>query len=124
MLTDTTDPLVAAFVVADDKAVQTVGECTPDCPRYAARTFSTAHAAEYAASLTDRQTRRLATQRAYPHLHGPLDGRGMDLVEEARASLELAAHARLASAASRHCPRAAQVAETVGIEVADLLILA
>jgi hypothetical protein len=48
----------------------------------------------------------------------------MDLIKEARAGLGLAAHARPASAASRHCHRAAQVAETVDIEVPDLLILA
>ena len=58
----------------------------------------------------------------YPHLHAPLDVRGLDLVEEARASLELATHAWPASAATRHCHRAAQLTEELGIGVPGLLI--
>jgi hypothetical protein len=54
-------------------------------------------------------------------MRGPLDGRGLDLIEEARASLELAARAWPASAATRHCHRAAQLAEEVGIRVPVLL---
>jgi hypothetical protein len=122
VLADTTDPVVAAFVVAYDEAVETLGECTPDHPRCAARALSAAHAAEYAASLADQHARRLARHGIYPHLRGPLDVRGLDLVEEARASLEFAAHAWPASAATRHCRRAAQLAEEVGIAVPDLLI--
>ena len=121
VLADTTDPVVAAFVVAYDEAVETLGECTPDHPRCAARALSAAHAAEYAASLADQHARRLARHGIYPHLRGPLDGRGLDLIEEARASLELAAHAWPAQAATRHCHRAAQLAEEVGIRVPDLL---
>ena len=47
---------------------------------------------------------------------------GWTSIEEARASLELAAHAWPASAATRHCHRAAQLTEEVGIRVPDLLI--
>ena len=54
VLADTTDPVVAAFVVAYDEAVETLGECTPDHPRCAARALSAAHAAEYAAFLADQ----------------------------------------------------------------------
>jgi hypothetical protein len=68
MLTDTTDPVLAAFVVAYDKAVQTVGECTPDCPRYAARTFSTVYPAEYAASHTDPAYLAIGQTTRLPHL--------------------------------------------------------
>ena len=32
VLADTKDPVVAAFVVAYDEAVETLGECTPDHP--------------------------------------------------------------------------------------------
>lgn len=115
VLADTTDPVVAAFAVAYDEAVETLGECTPSHPRCAARALSAAHAAEYAASLADQHARRLARHGIYPHLRGPLDGRGLDLIEEARTSLELAAHAWPAQAATRHCYRAAQLAEEVGI---------
>jgi hypothetical protein len=45
----------------------------------------------------------------------------LDLIEEARTSLELAAHAWPAQAATRHCYRAAQLAEEVGIRVPALL---
>jgi hypothetical protein len=45
----------------------------------------------------------------------------LDLIEEARASLELAAHAWSAQAAVRHCHRAAQLAEEVGIMMPSLL---
>ena len=111
VLADTTDPVVAAFVAAYDEAVETLGECTPSHPRCAARALSAAHAAEYAASLADQHPRRSARRGIYPHLHAPLDVRGLDLVEEARASLELATHAWPASAATRHCHRAAQLTE-------------
>jgi hypothetical protein len=84
VLADTTDPVVAAFVVAYEEAVETLGEGTPDHPRCAARPLSAAHAAEYAASLADQHARRLARHGIYPNLRGPLDGRGLDLIEEAR----------------------------------------
>lgn len=122
VLADTTDPVVAAFAVAYDEAVETLGACTPDHPRCAARALSAAHAAEYAASLADQHARRSARRGIYPHLHAPLDVRGLDLVREARASLELATHAWPASAATRHCHRAAQLTEELGIGVPDLLI--
>src|SRR5690242_9252728 len=60
MLADGTDPIVSAFVVAYDEAVETLRECTQDHPRCAARALSAAHAAEYAASLADQHARRLA----------------------------------------------------------------
>src|SRR5262245_17530828 len=122
VLADATDPVVSAFVVAYDKAVQTLGKCNQDHPRCAARALSAAHAAEYAASLADQHARRLARHGIYPHLRAPLDVRGLDLVAQARASLELAAHVWPASAATRHCRRAAQLAQDVGIGVPDLLI--
>ena len=90
VLADTTDPVVAAFVAAYDEAL---GECTPSHPRSAAPALCAAHAAEYAASLADQHARRSARRGIYPHLHAPLDVRGLDLVEEARANLELATHA-------------------------------
>ncbi len=121
-LADATDPVVAAFVAAYDEAVDTLGECTQDHPRCAARALSAAYAAEYAASLADQHARQLARQGSYPHLRAPLDVRGLNLVAQARASLELAAHAWPASAATRHCRRAAQLAQDVGIEVPELLI--
>ena len=93
VLADTTDPVVAAFVAAYDEAVETLGECTPSHPRCAAPALCAAHAAEYAASLADQHARRSARRGIYPHLHAPLDVRGLDLVEEARANLELATHA-------------------------------
>ena len=77
VLADTTDPVVAAFVVAYDEAVETLAKCTPDHPRCAARALSAAHAAEYAASLADQHARRLARHGIYPNLRGPLDGRGV-----------------------------------------------
>jgi hypothetical protein len=122
VLADTTDPVVAALVAAYDEAVETLGECTPRHPRCAARALCAAHAAEYAVSLADQRAHRSATRGIYPHLHAPLDVRGLDLVEEARASLELATHAWPASAATRHCHRAAQLTEELGIGVPDLLI--
>ena len=76
VLADTTDPVVAAFVVAYDEAVETLGECTPDHPRCAARALSAAHAAEYAASLADQHARRLARHGIYPNLRGPWMGVG------------------------------------------------
>jgi hypothetical protein len=85
--------------------------------------LSAAHAAEYAASLEDQHARRSARPGIYPHLHAPMDVRGLDLVEEARASLELATHAWPASAATRHCHRARpQAHRGAGYRVPDLLI--
>ena len=106
VLADTTDPIVAAFVVAYDEAVATLGECTPDHPRCAARALAAAHAAEYAASLADQHARRLARHGIYPHLRRPLDVCVLGLVEEARASLELAAQAWPPSAATPPLPAA------------------
>jgi len=60
VLADTTDPVVAAFVAAYDEAVETLGECTPSHPTSAARSLCAAHAAEYAASLTDQHAHRSA----------------------------------------------------------------
>lgn len=100
VLAETADPLVAAFVVAYDAAVEALGECTPDSPRRAAWAPSAAHAAEYAASQADQHARWLARHGVYPHLRVPLDVRGLDLIEEARASLELAAHARSGAVAA------------------------
>jgi hypothetical protein len=76
MLADTTDPVVAAFVVAYDEAVETLGECTPDHPRCAVRALSAAHAAEYPVSLADQHARRLARHGIYPNLRGPCMGVG------------------------------------------------
>jgi hypothetical protein len=76
VLADTMDPVVAAFVVACDEAVETLGECTPDHPRCAARALSAAHVAEYAASLADQHARRLARRGVYPNLRGPWMGVG------------------------------------------------
>jgi hypothetical protein len=122
VLAETADPLVAAFVIAYDEAAEALGECTPDSPRCAARALSAAYAAEYAASQADQHARWLARNGIYPHLRVPLDVRELDLIEEARASLGLAAHARSGAAAAKHCLRAAQLTEHVGIEVPDLLV--
>jgi hypothetical protein len=70
----------------------------------------------------DQHARRLARHGIYPHLRLPLDVRGLDLIEEARASLAVATHAWSGAAAARHGHRAAQLAEQVGIEVPDLLV--
>ena len=48
----------------------------------------------------------------------------MELVEEARAPLELATHAWPASAATWHCRRAARLTEELGVGVPDLLTAA
>lgn len=66
VLADTTDPVVAAFVVAYDEAVETLGECTPDHPRCAARALSAAHTAEYAASLAGSARPPLGQTRHLP----------------------------------------------------------
>lgn len=121
VLAHTTDPVVARSSSRTTKRSRRWGSCTPDHPRCAARALSAAHAAEYAASLAVQHARRLARHGIYPHLRGPLDGRGSDLIEEARANLELAARAWPAQAATRHRHRAAQLAEEVGIRVPVLL---
>jgi hypothetical protein len=54
VLADTTDPVVVAFVVAYDEAVEALRQCTPDDPRGAARALAAAYAAEYAASFADQ----------------------------------------------------------------------
>ena len=123
VLADTTDPVVAAFVAAYDEAVETLGECTPRltrgvprgrCPPLMQRNTLRPLQISTPAGRPDAASTRTCTH--------PWMCVGWTSFEEARASLELATHAWPASAATRHCHRAAQLTEELGIGVPDLLI--
>jgi hypothetical protein len=105
VLADTTDPVVAAFVDAYDEAVETLGSVLPTirgglhgrCP-----------------SLMQRNVLRplqASTPAGWPDMASPCTcadpwmGVGLDRIEEARASLALAADAWPAQAATCHCRR-------------------
>ena len=121
VLADTTDPVVAAFVVAYDEAVETLGECTPTTRGALHGALSAAHAAEYAASLADQHARRLARHGIYPNLRGH-PGRAWVGPDRGSSHQSGTRRARLASAGGDPAlPRAAQLAEEVGIRVPDLL---
>ena len=120
-LADRSEQLVSQFIDAFDNAVEALGQCTPAHPRQAARALATAHAAEYAAALADQHARRMARHGIYPYRTGPLDARGLDQVEEARASLELAAQTPSPALAASHRRRAAELTAATGTGVPDLL---
>jgi hypothetical protein len=121
-LAECSEQLVSQFVGAYDNAVEALGQCTPThSTRQAARALATAHAAEYAAALADQHVRRMARHGIYPYRTGPMDARGLDQVEEAHASLELAAQTPSPALAASHRRRAAELTAATGIGVPDLL---
>ena len=121
VLADTTDPVVAAFVVAYDEAVETLGECTPDHPRCAAR-GAFRRSCSGIRCVPCRSARPPVGQTWHLPESARTPGRAWVGPDRGSSHQSGTRRARLASAGGDPAlPRAAQLAEEVGIRVPDLL---
>ncbi|KWX20444.1 hypothetical protein AFM11_30130 [Mycolicibacterium wolinskyi] len=121
-LADTTDRFAQALADAFDHAVEALAACTSAAdPAAAAAALADAQAAEYALDLADQHARRKARHGLYPGATPPLYARKLDLIEEARASLELATQASDSQEARSHRRRAHTLIEAAQVDIPELL---
>ncbi|WP_066904271.1 hypothetical protein [Mycolicibacterium houstonense] len=120
-LADSADRFARALAKAFDDAAEQLTKCSPADPAGAASALAAAQAAEYAFDLADQHARRAARHGLYPGGTPPLDARELDLIEEARASLELAAESTDAHIRRNHCLRAQALVASAGVVIPELL---